>query len=287
MRFLFSFALLCTFALLTITRGQYCARSRWPQWRGPLRNGLSSETGLLKQWPEKGPAVTWSITNLGEGYGSLAIKADRIYVQGTSGTASEAKSTVFCLNRADGKTIWSVTLGAKVDQDKGNGPRATPTLDGDRVYVLTENGDLACLRERDGSRVWGKNILKEFGGQQPQMADQRIAAGRRQSFDRFTRRQQRGHRGAGQNDRRGDLAHERVERSGRLCLLHHRGCGRRAQLHQLHFDGGGRRARQRWQADVALRATSPIASPIARRRSSPTTKSSSLRHTARAEPCST
>jgi outer membrane protein assembly factor BamB len=163
MRFLFSFAALCAFALMPMMMGTIATEADWPQWRGPLRNGLSSETGLLKQWPEKGPAVTWSITNLGEGYGSLAIRSDRIYVQGTKG----AESAVFCLDRADGKTIWSVSLGPKVDESRGNGPRGTPTLDGDRLYVLTENGDLACLRERDGSRVWGKNILKEYGGSNP------------------------------------------------------------------------------------------------------------------------
>jgi outer membrane protein assembly factor BamB len=163
MRFLVSFALFCAFALLMMTAGNTAPEAEWPQWRGPLRNGISSATGLLKQWPEKGPAAVWSITNLGEGYGSLAIRADRIYVQGTKG----AESAVFCLNRADGKTIWSVSLGPKVDEGRGNGPRSTPTLDGDRVYVLTENGDLACLRERDGSRVWGKNILKEYGASNP------------------------------------------------------------------------------------------------------------------------
>lgn len=163
MRVLFSFALICAFALAPVTAGNTTPEAEWPQWRGPLRNGLSTETGLLKQWPANGPAVAWSITNLGEGYGSLAIKADRIYVQGTKGS----ESAVFCLNRADGKAIWSVSLGPKVDESRGNGPRGTPTLDGDRLYVLTENGDLACLRERDGSRVWGKNILKEYGGSNP------------------------------------------------------------------------------------------------------------------------
>jgi outer membrane protein assembly factor BamB len=162
-RILFSFALICAFALLSVRAGNTTSEAEWPQWRGPLRNGLSSETGLLKQWPVNGPAVAWSITNLGEGYGSLAIKADRLYVQGTKGS----ESAIFCLNRADGKTIWSVSLGPKVDESRGNGPRGTPTLDGDRLYVLTENGDLACLRERDGSRVWGKNILKEYDGSNP------------------------------------------------------------------------------------------------------------------------
>jgi len=167
MKAFFSIVLFSVFLLLPITPGQTAADAEWPQWRGPARDGLSKETGLLKQWPAKGPAVTWSIANLGEGYGSLAIKGDRIYVQGTSGTGSEMKSAVFCLNRADGKMLWTVTLGQKVDQDRGNGPRGTPTLDGDRLYVLTENGDLACLRERDGSRLWGKNILKEYGGSNP------------------------------------------------------------------------------------------------------------------------
>ena len=167
MKTLFSLALLCAFALLPLTAGTVAPEAEWPQWRGPQRNGLSGETGLLKQWPEKGPATVWSIANLGEGYGSVAIRGDRVYVQGTSGTAAEAKSTVFCLNRADGKTIWSIAFGQKVDQDTGNGPRGTPTLDADRLYVLTENGDLACLREKDGSMVWSKNILKEFGGSNP------------------------------------------------------------------------------------------------------------------------
>ncbi len=132
----------------------------WPQWRGPERSGLSRDAGLLKQWPVQGPAQVWSVSNLGEGYGSIALKGDRIYVQGTTASAS----AVFCLNRADGKTIWSSSLGPKLSEGRGNGPRSTPTVDEDRIYVLTENGDLACLRARDGGRVWSKNILKEFGG---------------------------------------------------------------------------------------------------------------------------
>src|SRR5499426_647249 len=137
--------------------------SDWPQWRGPERNGVSKDTGLIKQWPSSGPQRAWSISGLGEGYGSLAIKGDRIFVQGTSGSSS----VVFCLNRADGKTVWSAALGSKVNEGRGNGPRSTPTVDNDRVYALTENGDLVCLRAPDGSPVWRKNILKEFSGANP------------------------------------------------------------------------------------------------------------------------
>ena len=106
----------------------------WPQWRGPLRNGLSPDTGLLKQWPEGGPKVAWTISGLGEGYGSVSMRGDRIFVQGTSGEAS----VVFCLNRADGKTIWQAALGPMVKESRGNGPRATPTIDGDKIFVMTE-----------------------------------------------------------------------------------------------------------------------------------------------------
>src|SRR5262244_4145108 len=113
----------------------------WPQWRGPERNGISKDTGLLKQWPSSGPQRSWSISNLGEGYGSIAIKGSRIFAQGTRGSMS----FIFCLNRPDGKMVWSAALGAKVNEEMGNGPRSTPTVDGDRVYALTDNGGLARL----------------------------------------------------------------------------------------------------------------------------------------------
>jgi outer membrane protein assembly factor BamB len=131
----------------------------WPQWRGPDRTALSKETGLLQQWPSSGPPQLWSAANLGSGYGSLAVSGDRIFVQGTRG----GRSIVVTLNRADGKELWSKALGPAGDNDRGPGPRGTPTVDGDRVYVLTENGDLACLLARDGTSVWQRNILKDFG----------------------------------------------------------------------------------------------------------------------------
>lgn len=136
----------------------------WAQWRGPDRSGVSTETGLLKQWPPAGPPLAWSVASLGKGYGSLAIRGDFIYAQGTQGR----NSVVFCLKRAGGAIVWVKSLGRTLDQDKGGGPRGTPTLDGDRVYALSENGDLACLRVSDGGVVWARNILSDFGGKNPQ-----------------------------------------------------------------------------------------------------------------------
>jgi len=134
----------------------------WPQWQGPDRNGLSKETGLLKQWPSGGPPQRWSIGGLGAGYGSIAVKGDQIFVQG----ARERQSIVNVFDRATGKGLWSKALGAAGTNDRGPGPRGTPTVDGDRMYVLTENGQLACLRVRDGTEVWQRNILREFNGRQ-------------------------------------------------------------------------------------------------------------------------
>jgi len=137
--------------------------SDWTQWRGPGRQGVSSETGLMKEWPKTGPPLLWSIQGLGQGYGTVAIQGDRIYVQGTQGK----ESVVLCLNRSDGRKIWVRSLGRALEQDRGGGPRGTPTLEGNRLYALSENGDLACINSQDGSVVWFLNILARFRGKNP------------------------------------------------------------------------------------------------------------------------
>ena len=133
----------------------------WPQWQGPDRTRRSTETGLLKEWPAAGPPVVWTATGLGGGYGSVAVAGDRVFVQSTRGRSS----IVVALNRADGKEVWSKALGASQSDDRGPGPRGTPTVDGDRLYVLSENGDLMCLKT-DGTSVWHRNILRDFKGRQ-------------------------------------------------------------------------------------------------------------------------
>jgi outer membrane protein assembly factor BamB len=145
---------------VVVLSAQPQAPTDWPQWRGPERSGIARDTGLLSQWPPAGPSLAWTASNLGGGYGSVAISGDRIYLQGMR----DRQSIVSSLNRADGKLVWSKPLGAAGQNDRGSGPRGTPSVDGDRVYVLTEMGDLACLRAADGSVIWQRNLLKEFGG---------------------------------------------------------------------------------------------------------------------------
>src|SRR5262249_43145073 len=135
----------------------------WPQWQGPNRNGLSSETGLLQKWPSAGPPKVWEISSLGSGYGSVAIVDDRIFVQGLR---SQRQSVINVVRRDNGQGLWSKALGSGGSNDRGSGPRGTPTVDGDRVYVLTEEGDLWCLKTANGAELWHRNILREFGGRQ-------------------------------------------------------------------------------------------------------------------------
>ena len=139
------------------------AVSAAPQWQGPSRTRISTETGLLREWPANGPAVVWTAQGLGAGFGSMNIAGDRVFVQGMR----NGRSVVVALNRADGKEVWSKALGVAGSNNMGPGPRGTPAVDGDRLYVLSENGDLACLKT-DGTAVWQRNILRDFGGSQLQ-----------------------------------------------------------------------------------------------------------------------
>jgi outer membrane protein assembly factor BamB len=147
-------------ACAIVALGAQTASTDWPQWRGPDRSGVSRDTGLLREWPRSGPSLAWSASQLGAGFGSVAVAGDRVYVQGMK----NRQSLVTSLDRASGKPVWSVALGAAQENDRGSGPRSTPTVDADRVYVLTENGDLVCLQVADGKIIWRRNILREFSG---------------------------------------------------------------------------------------------------------------------------
>jgi outer membrane protein assembly factor BamB len=132
----------------------------WPQWRGPNRDGISKETGLLKQWPAEGPPLVWKAAGAGSGYSSFSISDGKLYTMGLRGD----REFVIAFDVTTGKEAWATAHGSAFRNDRGNGPRGTPTIDGDRVYALGGNGDLSALDARTGKIVWTKNVLKEFGG---------------------------------------------------------------------------------------------------------------------------
>ncbi len=138
----------------------------WPQWRGPNRDGLSSETGLLQEWPEGGPTLVWTAKGLGEGFSTVSVAGDRIYTTGDKGDVCY----VHGLNRADGEILWSTPLGKAGAPGWGGfaGPRGTPTVDGDLLFVMGQYGELACLKTSDGAKVWGKHMIEDFGGELPE-----------------------------------------------------------------------------------------------------------------------
>jgi outer membrane protein assembly factor BamB len=144
--------------------GSFLLAADWPQWRGPDRDGVSQETGLLKEWPEPGPKLVWQVKDLGDGYSAPAVVGDRLYVMGSTGMDNEM---VKALSSRDGKQAWSTRIGAVGPNTPGNnypGPRSTPTVDGDRLYALGSDGDLACLEAATGKVVWQLNLRKNFGG---------------------------------------------------------------------------------------------------------------------------
>lgn len=139
--------------------------SDWPQWRGPERNGISRETGLLKQWPKEGPKLLWQVNDIGDGFSTPSVVGTRIYLMSNRGMENEY---VLALSTQDGKPVWETRVG-NVGNPKQDPPypkaRSTPTVDGDFMYALGSDGDLVCLESKSGKIRWQKSLRKDFAGQ--------------------------------------------------------------------------------------------------------------------------
>lgn len=132
----------------------------WPQWRGPKRDGVSSETGLLKSWPSGGPSLAWQTAGLGGGYASVSVSDKRIYTMGDG----PDMTLLIALEEATGKKLWAARVGRPGGGGGYPGPRCTPTVDGERVYALGQYGDLICVETGTGKEIWRKDLLKDFAG---------------------------------------------------------------------------------------------------------------------------
>ena len=134
------------------------ASAQWPQFHGPNRDNLSTETGLLKRWPEGGPKRLWTAAGIGYGFSTVAIAGGRIYT-----TGNIDKDTVITTLDLEGRTVWRAKNGPAWQREIP-GTRSTPTIDGDRLYHANAEGDVACLDAKTGRAIWSVNILETFNG---------------------------------------------------------------------------------------------------------------------------
>jgi outer membrane protein assembly factor BamB len=137
----------------------------WPQWRGPERNDVSRETGLLKTWPKDGPKLVWTFEQAGIGYAGPAVVGDHLYLMG----ANEKNEFLLAIDVKTGEKLWSCDIGAFYKNRYGSGPRSTPTVDGDQVFVIGATGDLTCIERLSGAKKWSIALAgaKGLGGVVP------------------------------------------------------------------------------------------------------------------------
>jgi outer membrane protein assembly factor BamB len=152
-------------ALLVIANSLPAAIGDWPQWRGANHDDISTETGLLQDWPEGGPKLAWEVKGLGTGFASVSILGDRIYTAGDKG----GQSMVEALSLADGKPVWAARIGkaGEVGNPPFEGPRGTPSTDGGLVFAVNQWGELVCVEATSGKELWRKDYTKDFGGTLP------------------------------------------------------------------------------------------------------------------------
>ena len=187
--------------LILFSCGVLASAADWPQWRGPNRDGKSLETGLLASWPAGGPRLVWKAQGLGEGYSSFAVVGGRLYTQGQQGN----QQFVLAIDVNTGKQLWKTPSGRAYGNDRGNGPRGTPTIDGNRLYALAADGMLLCLETANRQAYLGIQYRPEVRRQRSAMGIQRIAAGGWRSRHRHARRARRSGCGAEQGYRRSPL----------------------------------------------------------------------------------
>jgi len=140
----------------------------WPQWRGPDRNGISTETGLLKSWPAGGPKRLWVYEQAGRGYAGSAVAEGKVLTMGTEVREGADREVVLVISSETGKKLWSAPIDEVFENDWGDGPRGTPTVDQGRVYALGGQGTLVCLEFSSGRELWRVSLTRDLGGKVPQ-----------------------------------------------------------------------------------------------------------------------
>ncbi len=150
---------LAALAMLASLLTASAAPGDWPTWRGPKRDDISTESGLLKAWPAGGPPLAWKATGLGTGYSSVSVADGRVLTMGDGPDGAR----VLAFSAKDGSLLWQSEV---IGKPGGNypGTRCTPTIDDGLVYALAQFGDFVCLDVTTGKVKWTKSLQKDFGG---------------------------------------------------------------------------------------------------------------------------
>ncbi len=134
-------------------------KHEFSQWRGPERDGLYPQSGLLKQWPNEGPELLWSFEGLGAGHGSVSIANGQLFVLGMPDTMG----VIYCLD-LKGELLWKKEYGLEWYANY-TGPRSTPTIQDGMLYFVSGQGVAFCLDAKDGKLVWSRDMFECFGAQ--------------------------------------------------------------------------------------------------------------------------
>ena len=145
--------------VICLTHHDVLKAEDWLQWRGSGRANLSSETGLYDQWGDDGPPLAWMAHGLGAGYASVTVKGDRIY---TTGNFDDSQSAI-AIDANDGKIVWKKAITEGAPKHGYEGSRTTPTIDGDRLYLVSSDGKIVCLNRESGDEIWSRNF-SDWGG---------------------------------------------------------------------------------------------------------------------------
>ena len=147
------------YAFLLILPATPIQADDWPQFLGPRRDGASHEKGLVETIGAKGPPLVWQ-RDVGEGYSGPIISGERLILFHRVG----AEEIVECLHAATGKPLWKFPYPTRYQDalGKGNGPRSTPLITGDKVIALGAEGTLHCLTLADGKKVWSRSLTNEY-----------------------------------------------------------------------------------------------------------------------------
>ncbi|NWF84740.1 MAG: PQQ-binding-like beta-propeller repeat protein [Bryobacteraceae bacterium] len=130
----------------------------WPQFRGPARDGVSRETGLLRQWPASGPKVLWTAP-VGQGYAGAAIVGGKVFHHDYDETKSEWG--VYCRSLATGKVIWSFSESRRIRPNHAI-TRTVPAADARFVFSIDPKCGLHCFDARTGKRLWNKDLVTAY-----------------------------------------------------------------------------------------------------------------------------